>query len=308
MSKGLKRAVVYPETESIDYSPRFAESLLAFTLLQENDLWAIGMLGIGTTDQFRLSEKSLAARAEMLKKSKVGVHRQDRGMHELGKLVCGKIDDIEAEFYRRQTLDIGCGLGILDAELARKARSRMFMVDNDAEVLSTIPRRVGKTILASGQELPIRSDSFDRTVVSFSSLTWAKTPRETASALNEALRVTAVGGCLIAVPIMSNVQARRDQFLDYDICRLGGRARHRYLEDEGGMKVWALQDHLIFNALISLSDRGQTSITWNHHTAIGIYSGEPLEHFSAIIDKHRPIPQEFFDANLNYAASFDPQD
>jgi ubiquinone/menaquinone biosynthesis C-methylase UbiE len=94
-------------------------------------------------------------------------------------------------------LDLGCGTGLLTAELAgRAAEARIVGVDADPEALARARARLGdaELVQARAQALPFEAGSFDRVV---SSLVFHHLmPSDKGAALAEARRVLSPGGRL----------------------------------------------------------------------------------------------------------------
>ncbi len=108
------------------------------------------------------------------------------------------------ELYRQlglrrfaRILEVGCGSGVVTAELARRAARGAFGVDRRVDVLRAArARRLGARFAAADAEaLPFRDGVIDAVVVAFV-LVWLAEP---AAFLNEARRVLKTDGIFVAL-------------------------------------------------------------------------------------------------------------
>ncbi len=99
---------------------------------------------------------------------------------------------------RRRVLDLGCGTGVVAAEVAARSGALVFGLDRDAGALrfaaGQCDEEVGWTA-GEAAALPFRSGSFDLIVTHYFWM-WAKEP---GTFLEEALRVLEPGGCLLSL-------------------------------------------------------------------------------------------------------------
>jgi hypothetical protein len=302
MVSGLERAPIYPGMPVEAASQRGRESAMAFGIVLKHTEWLEGYLGVDTDSPFKVDAAAIKARHEQLEGAKSNAHSTTRGIHQLGMLLVGTVNQMSGEFARKRVLDIGAGEGRFGAELTRKARAKMTYLDHDRDILSTIPASWGDRIAASGYALPFKDEAFPRTVAAFSSLPWAKTPQESVNALNEALRVTEVGGTVFLPPFLSNIMKRHAQTNQVAISDLPSREVDT--NERLGLKVWAAQDYALIGSLLNLIAEDYCSVTWSGYIAKGVNTGEVIESYTAIIDKNKSIPPKVFADNLDFANQF----
>ena len=97
----------------------------------------------------------------------------------------------------RQVLEVGCGTGVLTAELSHETRARVNGLDMDRNFLSLAQKLDRKTryLLGDGKLLPYRSGTFDLVLCHFF-LLWVRDPLQ---ALLEMKRVTRRGRAVLAL-------------------------------------------------------------------------------------------------------------
>jgi SAM-dependent methyltransferase len=97
----------------------------------------------------------------------------------------------------RRVLDIGCGSGAVLRSIVRGPRAELFGVDIDRGALQLARQQASEARLAAGDahQLPYKEQAFDICFFHFV-LLWLKEP---AAALQEARRVTRLGGCVLAL-------------------------------------------------------------------------------------------------------------
>lgn len=98
--------------------------------------------------------------------------------------------------HAKRVLDVGCGSGVIAAELAKRCRGSVVGIDLDADILAhAVAANPGPTYaLADGRHLPFAPASFDILHCHFF-LLWAREPLAT---LWEMVRVCRPGGHVIA--------------------------------------------------------------------------------------------------------------
>jgi SAM-dependent methyltransferase len=96
----------------------------------------------------------------------------------------------------RRVLDVGCGTGVITAELAAKAAGAVVGVDTRVEPLGTAAAREGDAVFlaADAAQLPFRAGAFDAVACAFTVM-WLAAAAEF---LGEANRVLARGGFFVA--------------------------------------------------------------------------------------------------------------
>jgi SAM-dependent methyltransferase len=97
----------------------------------------------------------------------------------------------------RQVLEVGCGTGVLTAEISRETRARVNGLDLDRDFLALAHALDRKTrfVLGDGATLPYRTGAFDLVLCHFF-LLWVKDPLE---ALREMKRVARRGRAVLAL-------------------------------------------------------------------------------------------------------------
>lgn len=70
--------------------------------------------------------------------------------------------------------------------------------------------------------------------------------------------------------------------------------------------VWAAQDHVLIKTIVELAKQGYCAVTWSDILTEEKF-GIKIEHCSAIVDKLKPIPPEFFQSSLEYAGQLMPK-
>lgn len=275
---------------------------LTYEIVVKHANWIIDYLNLDAKRPFVANSKALKKRDEQLAESRRGSYALNRGMQQISILLAATVKQMECEFGRKMTLDIGCGMGRLGAELARKAKSKVTFLDNDPEALAKVSPKSGAKVLGEAAVLSAFEDeSFERTIAAYSSLSWTSNPLQAVKAVNEQMRVTDVGGSAFFIPVLSNV-AQRQGIGDYTeknpSTRLG-------LGGESiAFKVWALQDYLVLDSLQRFEEEGLCSTSWCAYIGQGQSTGLTIESFSAIVDKHKSIPDDVFEANLDYVKLF----
>ena len=100
---------------------------------------------------------------------------------------------------RREILELGCGTGVIAAEIAGRTKARVTAIDTDARMID-FARRSSRGLnidwrTADAERLPFGSGSFDLIVTHYFWL-WAKQP---AAVVRECRRVLKPGGVLAAL-------------------------------------------------------------------------------------------------------------
>ncbi|UCH60221.1 MAG: class I SAM-dependent methyltransferase [Anaerolineales bacterium] len=94
-------------------------------------------------------------------------------------------------------LDVGCGTGVLEAELTQKTKAGIVGIDIDLSALNMAAHSSPSTrfILADGHHLPHQADAFDLVICHFL-LLWVQEPLQI---LREMFRVIRTGGAVLAI-------------------------------------------------------------------------------------------------------------
>ncbi len=92
-------------------------------------------------------------------------------------------------------LDVGCGTGVLEAELASTVEAQVYALDIDLNILSFAKNHQDNEVYISGDafQLPFATHIFDATICHFL-LMWLSVPVQ---ALHEMVRVTQPGGSIL---------------------------------------------------------------------------------------------------------------
>ena len=290
MSQGIERFPASVMKQREPQTPFERNAMFTTAHVMKYGLWLMQHLGLETEKPFMADEAALTARQKQLEDAKAEIHEQRRGVYEIGTLLAATVAQTEAEFSHQTLLDIGCGDGNFGSELARNAKSKVTFLDNNPAALARIRPKSGTKVLGDGADLvEFEDESFTKTISAFSAIPWAKTPYEAIEALGEQLRVTETDGSAFFVPILSNIIQRQTLVgAEADIIR-SIRGTPLGL-DRNALQVWSLQDFLLINNLNELENDGYCDVTWVGYVFEGKTYGDPIESFSAIVDKQRPIP------------------
>jgi SAM-dependent methyltransferase len=96
---------------------------------------------------------------------------------------------------RERVLDVGCGDGIITAEMASRCRGRVIGLDRSYRMLAEARRRGLSVVGGDAQALPLRDGAFDL-VLCHMTLLWVEEP---GIAVLEMARVIAAGGAVVAL-------------------------------------------------------------------------------------------------------------
>lgn len=299
----IERAPVYPAMPEEPLTNAQVESLIAWQSIDEHRQLVEEIFGLNTDAPYRLTESDLTARRNQLASAKEIGHRRSRSTREIGALVLATVGQMEAEFRKKTLLEIGSGYGHFGEAMARNAKAKVTFLDRDPESLRQISPRAGQIVKADGTDIPFEDDSFERTVSSFSSVHWAEDPLESVKALNEAIRVTQIGGTALVIPLFNTISQRR--LLLPAI--LAERTEDGQFHDKDRYAVtWALQDYAVIKSLFGLAEKGFIAITWANHLAETGVRNVSQELYSAVIDKTASIPGETYQANEEIARQLMP--
>lgn len=301
MSQGIERAPVHSLNAGPPISPAGEASAAAFGRIIAHAFWVNNYLGIGGEHPFQADAAALEDRRKHIRDGQELRYHAARDIKQLGTLVVATVDQIEAEFANQTVLDIGCGTGRLGEELRRRAKAKVTFLDQDESVMDGITLKSGcNKVVADARELPFEDESFARTLNIFSAIHWAETPHDRVQAFNETLRVTEVGGSALIVPAFASLKLRHKIDPDVEEVTVGNATKNITITQKA-LKMWALQDHVLLHAMMLLAGQEYCSITWSDNST---YNPREIDNYSAIIDKHRPIPPKVMATNLAYAARF----
>jgi ubiquinone/menaquinone biosynthesis C-methylase UbiE len=298
MSTGIERAPVYPAMPAEPLTNAQVESLVAFQSIDEHRQLVEQIFGLDTDNPYRITAADLEARRRQMAEARELGHHHTRSARELGTYVLATVPQMEDEFRRQTMLDIGSGTGRFGEAMARNAKAEVTFLDRDPEILKRISKRAGKIVLADGTDLPFEDESFQKVLSGFSSVHWAETPLESARALNEAIRVTEVGGSTLVIPLLNVISQRRQllpKIFNSEVLSAPLEAA------DGYAAAWAMEDMAVINSLFKLAEGGYLGITWSNHLEETGRAGVSRELYSVIIDKQKSIPQEVYEQNIAYA-------
>lgn len=291
ITEGLERAPVDVSGRCAINSSHGQVSVAAYSEITRHCREAAQLLGLDTETPYRATESDINARRSYLGESKAITHLTGRSIRDLTEFVMGTVSQFEAEFAGRELLDIGCGIGRVGEALARRAKAKVTFLDTDEVALGAIGPKSGVKVRGDGRDLPFEDQTFDCTLATISTLPWSATPAESVRSLNEALRVVAVGGTSVLIPLFTHILERR---------KLPKKQR-----EDPEAKVWALQDHALLRAMRRYMAEGYCSVTWVGYEFTGRNTGAQIDYFSAIIDKEAHMPREVLDEQLQYAESLE---
>ncbi len=287
----------YPSADFELTSVSDQDSVVTYDTIVEHETWVREYLGLGGEEPFKVTAKALEKRRQQFAASQEAAYATTRDAHQISMMLGGTVSQIEDEMRRRTVLDIGCGQGRFGEAMARKAKSEMTFVDIDEQMLARISRKAGNIVLANAADLPFDDETFDRTLSVYAAISWSETPQDAIRALNEAVRVTEVGGSTFIMPAFSHITSRK---------RMVARSEANPIDVDHPLahQMVALQDHLVFTALERFREEGGADITWRSLIGQGVASGGQVESLSAIIDKTEPMGPELLEQNLAYAEEF----
>lgn len=309
MNRVLERVSVDEMIERRPRTLREKSSMAAYGKIARHGYYLRKSLGVGSRDHFRVSPPALMARQKHLEWAKNSGHETGRDIHQLSNLLTGlglhAVKQFEAEFAGQDVLDIGCGEGRFGEAIARNGKARVTFLDKDEAIMNNIvPSSRKKKVVGDGRSLAFEDESFDKTVSAFSAVYWAPTPVDTIKALNEALRVTKVGGTCFLIPAFSSLKLRHHiASIDFTTANLR-KGDPEVLADPRVYKMWDLQDFVVLQGLLHLEKTGHCSLTWGGYVLEGKTLGETLEHYSVMIDVEKPIPKRMLTNNLAFARRF----
>lgn len=284
---GLERSPTDQFGRSDPTTEQGRESIAAFDIILQHETRTKAYLGLDSEAPYRASPADIAEYRAEQERSRATSFCTTRDVRDVTRFVMTTVTQMEAEMATQRVLDIGCGEGRFGERMARNAKSKVTFLDEDAAVLERISPKAGPRVIARAQDLPFEAETFDRTIMAFSGLMWAVTPSESVAALNEALRVTRVGGTSLFIPFFTQLMYRR---IDAEY-------------NEQAQKVWALQDYALLHAVRSYISAGFCSVTWSGF--VGTNSYTKIDFYSAVVDKEASIPQSVLDEELNYAKSLE---
>jgi ubiquinone/menaquinone biosynthesis C-methylase UbiE len=128
----------------------------------------------------------------------------------------------------RRILEVGCGTGVILAEMTQRAHAKVVGLDLDPERLKLSAQHApeARLIQADGQRLPFEDSSFDMAVCHFL-LLWAKDPLQI---VREMSRVTREGGSVLAL-----AEPDYGGRIDYpETLSFIGKWQQQSLKDQGG--------------------------------------------------------------------------
>jgi len=291
MTEGLQRAPVDVSGRCATDASYGRESVVAYREIVRHCDQATQLLRLDKENPYRATESDIEARRSYLEESKNAQHVNGRRISDLAIFVMATVSQFEEEFAGKDLLDIGCGVGRAGEALARQAKTKVTFLDTDETALSRVGSKSGVRVRADGRDLPFVDEAFDCTLASVSTIPWSVTPAESVQSLNEALRVVAVGGTSVLIPVFSHILERR-------------KLPKRQLEDPEA-KVWALQDHALLKSMQRYMREGYCSVSWTGYVFSGRNTGASIDYFSAIVDKEAHIPGEVLDEQLQYAKSLE---
>lgn len=293
-NQGLERAPV----SSLHDKPRSRRakvSLNGLEVFATYDYQIRQSLSIGQESQFVVTAAALRHQSELMRQEKIQ-DRRGRTISTIAELVVASSVELVIEECRdTRVLDIGCGEARFGEELTRVANADVTSVDSDPEILKTASQNAGEIMLADGRELPFADESFDKTFNTFASISYAHSPLDAVMSLNESLRVTKADGTVFMLPICAPLDLRK-------------ALTEATNKDATSVKMFALQDHVIFQALRSMMSDDYISVTWAGMK--WVYDGmekvedRSFDMITAVIDKQKPIPPEVFAKNIAYVNSF----
>jgi len=147
---------------------------------------------------------------EMLDQRMRESHQTDRGSQQLSVALDMPRNRFEGLFARKSVLDVGCGEGVLDRQLATNKKTLITALDHNPKVLAKIPPRPNlRTVEGSGDDLQaaVGDEEFDVVFVAFSTLTWARTAVQARRGIESALAACKVGGMAIFIPLIQHPQS-----------------------------------------------------------------------------------------------------
>ena len=149
------------------------------------------------------------------------IERQERWTRELRSQLYRRTN----LWDQRRVLDIGCGDGVISAEIASRCRGRVVGLDRSMPLLAEARRQHLTLVRGDAQRLPYADESFDL-VVCHMTLLWVEEP---GVAVLEMARVTRPGGAIMAM-----AEPDYGGRIDYPEDLTLGAIMSRALQREGG--------------------------------------------------------------------------
>lgn len=282
---------------------RFEMSLAGFERTLTHFRVLTDYLQPGRIWQRKLSEKALDS-YKRLKDGALSGEESTRGrpIQQIAMHMDVSNRDVINECRGKSVLDIGCGEGRFGQELRYSgAKAEITLVERDKDLMARVSDKIGRKVVADACSLPFGNDSFDRTFMTYSAITYADSPIAAVQALNEAVRVTKKGGSTFLLPFCNEMTSAdmsmaTGLYLGIEGCD--------YETAEDYFNVQAVTDYLVIRSLLRLIVEKKAEITWfNAHGLLQNGKGE-TEVLSAIVDKVDDVPGELLESNIKAARTF----
>lgn len=302
-AKGLERAPVAPfgqlPVEGAT-SPEARSSLAIGTSLLNYKAAASKRLGLHSENPFIFDDYAEAWYELRLYYAQRESHFRRRTVSDVAQDYLNTSTNRFINEFRHQTvIDEGCGEGLVGRELARKAKAKVTFLDRDPDVLELISDTFGTKVLADAEDLEFENESFNKSLSIFSAIFWAESPLAAVRSINEQLRVTAVGGSALIIPLFQDLRMRAWNF---DVLM----SRHQNGIDVSNrlavLRTFELKDVMLISTLERLALSGTVGITWISDKKPN--SITDVVNISAIVDKYEPIPPEVFAENVAQTAAY----
>lgn len=156
-------------------------------------------------------------------------HQTDRGKKELALKLDMSQNRFEALFAGKAVLDVGCGEGMLDGQLARNRGTSITALDHDPAMLAKVPDMPNiRKVAGSGYDIQsaLGDEEFDVVLASSSTLLWARRPEQVEKAVDSALTACKVGGIALFIPVLQHLRSQMLYRAELDAGRVPGYSQY----------------------------------------------------------------------------------
>jgi ubiquinone/menaquinone biosynthesis C-methylase UbiE len=298
---GFERAPIASVSDDYD-SDRAEVSMAGFKRVTSHMYWLRRHFKVGGDDQFCVSREDLERYQMVISDAGVDSMVDGRRVDELGWHFASDAKGVINECRGRSVLDVGCGKGRFGKELRYSgAKAEITLVERDPDTLARVSPKIGAKVVADACTLPFNDNTFDRSFMTYSALTYPKSPVEAVQALGEIMRVTKPEGSSFLAPISIDLNIH-DAMIKYGVVTP--------IEDyddktsEAYFNIRMLSEYLVINGLMRLIKSGYADVTWAHGKGVSEKISDGMEIITAIVDKKTDIPADVMSDLVDSAVIF----